>query len=103
MALSNAERQKRHRERLKMQARDGGLVEAFMRIKSETLTEYIECMGDDEESIEIMREMLSEADDPNVIEQLLGDFVVDVVARQLDDRRKTRRKRKRNATSVLVT
>ncbi len=95
MGLSNAERQKRHRERLKARAQSEGVVEAYTQIKQEVLNEWIGD-ADDGGHAEILREMLDQAEDPQTISSLFEAFVSETLERQLREKSKARQKRERN-------
>ncbi len=91
MGLSNAERQKRHRERLKARAQSEGVVEAYSRIKQEVLTEWIK----DGEDVDVSQEMLDQAEDPQTISDLFEQFVFETLERQAQEKIRTRQKKGR--------
>ncbi len=94
MGLSNAERQKRHRERLKARTQSEGVIEAYSRIKQDFLNDWIKHDEDDDR----LREMLDQAEDPQTISGLFEQFVFETLERQRIERNKAQPKGSRKST-----
>jgi hypothetical protein len=79
---------------LKARAQSEGVVEAYTQIKQEVLKEWIK-QGED---VEVHREMLDQAEDPQTISDLFEAFVIATLERQLREKSKAGRKRQRKPT-----